>query len=76
MKEKKPLEECGRIKDSITKVTNELKGVGRVLVRYSGTEPICRVMVEGPKLKPVQDLANEIASVIEEELGLKGKREV
>lgn len=43
---------------------------GRVLVRYSGTENICRVMVEGPKYKQVHEMAQKIADVIHEEIGV------
>lgn len=68
---KEPLDQCAPIKAVIDKVEKQLHGTGRVLVRYSGTEPICRVMVEGPKLKAVQELANEIAAVIDHELGVK-----
>lgn len=71
VKEKTPLEQCTKVQEAIEKVEKQLHGAGRVLVRYSGTEPICRVMVEGPKLKAVQELANEIAKVIEHELGGK-----
>lgn len=69
--EKRPLDQSRPITDAITKAEKQLAGVGRVLVRYSGTEPICRVMVEGPKLKAVQDMAAEIAAVIENEIGIK-----
>ena len=42
---------------------------GRVLVRYSGTENICRVMVEGPKQKQVNQIAQTIAAVVETSIG-------
>ena len=42
---------------------------GRVLVRFSGTEPLARVMVEGPELERVEDFANRIAAQIQAELG-------
>jgi len=71
VREKVPLTDSKPIQDAIAKVEGQLHGSGRVLVRYSGTEPICRVMVEGPKLKAVQDLANEIAIVINQEIGVK-----
>lgn len=71
VKNKPPLEELKSVHKTIAKVEKQLHGVGRVLVRYSGTELICRVMVEGPKLKVVQEMANEIASAIQYEIGRK-----
>lgn len=46
----------------------EMAGLGRVLVRTSGTEPIVRVMVEGKEMATVEKVANEIAAVVEKEL--------
>ena len=40
-----------------------------MLVRFSGTEPLARVMVEGPELDRVEAFANRIASQIQAELG-------
>lgn len=71
VREKTPLNQSRPISNAIAKAEKQLAGVGRVLVRYSGTEPICRVMVEGPKLKAVQDMAAEIAAVIEKEIGIQ-----
>jgi phosphoglucosamine mutase len=47
----------------------ELQGQGRVLVRPSGTEPLIRVMLEGPRESQVQALAQEIADVIKAQQG-------
>ncbi len=71
VKEKTPLEELKLVQKAISKVEKQLHGVGRVLVRYSGTELICRVMIEGPKLTQIQEMANEIAGAIENEIGRK-----
>lgn len=45
---KPPLGEVGPVQEAIRAVEDELKDTGRVLVRYSGTQNLCRVMVEGP----------------------------
>lgn len=49
-------------------VERALNGSGRVLLRASGTEPLIRVMVEGPDQVQVQDFANRIASAVSEAL--------
>jgi phosphoglucosamine mutase len=41
---------------------------GRVLLRYSGTEPLARVMVEGPDAAEVDELARGLAAMISESL--------
>lgn len=69
VKSKPPLKEIQRIQDAIGSVEKSLGDTGRVLVRYSGTENICRVMVEGPKQKQVQQMAQSISHVVNEELG-------
>jgi len=49
---------------AVHSVNEKLSGRGRVLLRKSGTEPLIRVMVEGPELQEVTDLANEIADAV------------
>jgi len=49
---------------AVHSVNEKLTGRGRVLLRKSGTEPLIRVMVEGPELQEVTDLANEIADAV------------
>jgi phosphoglucosamine mutase len=66
-----PLEELENVNKVIAKIEHELGDSGRVLVRYSGTENLCRVMVEGPKYKQVHQMANLIAATIESEIGRK-----
>jgi phosphoglucosamine mutase len=48
--------------------------LGRILVRYSGTENICRVMVEGTNHKQVIQLAQEVAAAAREEIGVEGEK--
>ena len=57
------------ITDEITAAETALGDRGRVFVRYSGTEPIARVMVEGEDIRQVQVLAKRIASSIARMLG-------
>lgn len=70
VKSKTPLESLKSVKEAIENVEKNLGSGGRILVRYSGTENICRVMVEGTKQKHVVQLANEVAAAIHEEIGL------
>lgn len=53
----------------IQKVEKDLKDEGRVLVRYSGTQNMCRVMVEGPSVSVTEKYCKEIADVIKNVLG-------
>ena len=53
----------------IRRCQEQLGDSGRVLVRFSGTEPLARVMVEGPDLRQVEDCTARIAEAIEKELG-------
>jgi phosphoglucosamine mutase len=69
VKERKPLEQLPRVADEIRACESALNGLGRVLVRFSGTEPLARVMVEGPDLAQVENWAGRIASAIHNELG-------
>ena len=53
----------------------QLADDGRVLVRYSGTEPLLRVMIEGPDQTTIQGLADEIAGQAEADVGLPDPQE-
>jgi phosphoglucosamine mutase len=66
---KPPLESLTDSKKEVERAERELGGNGRVLVRYSGTENICRVMCEGPDIKTVEKYAAAIAKSIENEIG-------
>jgi phosphoglucosamine mutase len=53
----------------IREVEERLKGEGRVLIRYSGTEPLLRIMLEGNNEEAIRDWANEIAQSVVSALG-------
>jgi len=69
VRERKPIEELPGVKAAIRDAEKSFGDTGRVLVRFSGTEPLARVMVEGPDLERVEKFANHIASEIRAELG-------
>jgi phosphoglucosamine mutase len=50
-------------------VESDLKGRGRVLIRYSGTEPAARIMVEGDDERQVGEYANHLADHLRRALG-------
>jgi phosphoglucosamine mutase len=62
VEEKKPIESLPAVAKAIEKVRAELDGRGRVLIRYSGTEPKARIMVEGEDEDQVGSYANDIAA--------------
>ncbi len=69
VREKKDLQAVPAIADSMRRVEERLAGNGRLLVRYSGTEPLLRVMIEGRDQHEIQGWAAEIVSTVKEHLG-------
>jgi phosphoglucosamine mutase len=69
VREKKGLLELPAVAREIRRVEDAFGGTGRVLVRFSGTEPLARVMVEGPNLEQVETFSTSIADVIRREMG-------
>ncbi len=67
--EKRPMENLPGVKSSIDDALKVLGEKGRLLVRYSGTENIARVMVEGENDDEIEKLANSIAGEIQKEIG-------
>jgi len=66
----KPEIDCvPEIADTVKQVENILKEKGRVLVRYSGTQSICRVMVEGPDKEETTRLCQNIADKVRQTIG-------
>ena len=69
VKEKKDLTKNPQIAKRIKEIENKLNGNGRLSVRYSGTEPLARVMLEGKDVKEIKTMAKYIADAIAKELG-------
>jgi phosphoglucosamine mutase len=66
---KKPVDQVPEVQAAVARVETALDGRGRVLVRYSGTEPLLRVMIEGESQATVQMWAEEIAEAVRSTLG-------
>ena len=69
VKTKPPIEEVPGIVAAVAEVEAELADEGRVLIRYSGTQPMCRVMVEGPTEAQTNAAAERLAGVVKECIG-------
>ena len=63
--DKRKVEEDGGVRAAIASAQAALNGSGRVLVRPSGTEPLVRIMVEGPDEGQIRSIAGEIAACVE-----------
>ena len=70
VREKKPLESIPSVRTRIREAEEELEGSGRVVIRYSGTEALARVMIEAESEEAMQRHANAIADAIRAELGV------
>jgi phosphoglucosamine mutase len=69
VKQKPPLEELPRLQESVRAAEAELGDKGRVLIRYSGTQSMCRVMVEGPTEQMTERLTRALADVVKTCIG-------
>ena len=69
VKDKPPIQSMPAVAALIAEVERDLIGSGRVLVRYSGTERKCRVMVEGRDADEVRRQAERIADAVRSTIG-------
>ncbi len=70
VKEKRNLNDEPQVLKKIKSIEKKLTGKGRVFVRYSGTEPLLRIMVEGEDKKIIKEYADEIADTVKRRFGL------
>jgi phosphoglucosamine mutase len=66
--EKRPFDEVPAIVSAANELKRQLDGTGRLLLRYSGTEDLARVMIEGKDQHEIDTQARELASVIQDAL--------
>jgi phosphoglucosamine mutase len=69
VRERVELHTVPAVADAIARVESRVAGQGRLLIRYSGTEPLLRVMLEGQHQDQIRGWAQEIVDVVKEHLG-------
>lgn len=69
VREKLPFDSVPAVAGKAKEIERELGDRGRLLLRYSGTEPLARVMIEGQNEDQVRALADQLAATIEKEMG-------
>ncbi|HYE91181.1 MAG TPA: phosphoglucosamine mutase [Terriglobales bacterium] len=69
VREKPPIDTVKGLSEKVTAFEREMNGSGRVLIRYSGTEHLARVMIEGADGARIQLMADELAGVIRSQIG-------
>ena len=74
VREKVPFAEIPSVKAEVDEVEELLSQKGRLLLRYSGTEPLARVMIEGENQFKIEGYAQKIADAIEREIGAGAPR--
>ena len=74
VREKVPFNELSSVRAEVDRVEELLSQKGRLLLRYSGTEPLARVMIEGENQARIEAYAEKIADAIEREIGASAAR--
>ena len=74
VQQKTPISKIPKLQKAIKAYQSALDGNGRLLVRYSGTEMVLRIMVEGEDQEAISTMANALSAIVEDEIGLKGER--
>jgi phosphoglucosamine mutase len=69
VRERLDLEQLPEVRDMIEAVESRLGETGRVLIRYSGTEPLMRIMLEGQDQDEINGMANQIAELVQSTIG-------
>ncbi len=69
VKEKRELSEFPEIKKRTKEIEKALENSGRILIRYSGTEPLLRIMIEGEDEKKLHRFAQDLAELVKKYLG-------
>jgi len=71
VKERRDLSTLPKVKQHIARLEKKLDGTGRLLIRYSGTEPLVRIMIEGEREPEIQNWADELADTVRNAIGAR-----
>jgi phosphoglucosamine mutase len=69
VREKRPLDTIPGVRERVAELEAEMNAAGRILLRYSGTESLVRVMVEGEDRERVERIAAELAGMLRAAIG-------
>jgi phosphoglucosamine mutase len=69
VRSKPPIDSIPGLGGRVGAFETEMNGIGRVLIRYSGTEALARVMIEGADASRIQAMADELAGLIRSQIG-------
>ena len=69
VRSKPPLDSVSGVPIRVQAFEQEMNGAGRIVIRYSGTESLARVMIEGPDGERIRSMADELAGVIRAAIG-------
>lgn len=72
VREKRDLSTIPGFEEKRREIDGRLRGRGRLLVRYSGTEPVLRIMLEGENREEIEAMADELASLVQKAIGEGG----
>jgi phosphoglucosamine mutase len=71
VKERHDLSTLPKVRQHIERVEKKLDGTGRLLIRYSGTEPLVRIMIEGERETEIQKWADDLADTVRNAIGVR-----
>ncbi len=63
-----PFDDSPKVQEAVDRIQREMEGNGRVLLRYSGTESVARVMVEGRDADKVEEYSSQLVEILEKHL--------
>ena len=69
VKERRPFDAIPGLADRVSAFEAEVNGAGRILLRYSGTESLARIMLEGEEQGHIERVAGEVAAMIRTAIG-------